>query len=187
MGGHVRLGGLQHAHYGRSAAEEVEPTVVGGSLLMRAGAGTEEVTQFIVASTEPVGRSWAFETTHGLVSTFDATVILLQSIVEVAAGAVLHAFTQLRPDRARVAVVAIRGHPVRDNIGDGLGGLEERLGSRHVAVLAEHHVDQRTVSVNGAIEIAPMPVHLDVRLVNAPTYPNLAASATARIFSHCRR
>jgi hypothetical protein len=122
---------------------------------MRAGAGTEEVTQFIVASTEPVSRSWAFEPTHGLVSTFDATVILLQSVVQVAAGAVLHAFTQLRPDRPRVAVVAIRGHPVRDNIGDCLGGLEERLRSRHVTVLAEHHVDQRTVAVNGAIEIAP--------------------------------
>jgi hypothetical protein len=43
---------------------------------MRAGAGTEEVTQFIVASTEPVSRSWALEPTHRLVSTFDATVIL---------------------------------------------------------------------------------------------------------------
>ena len=138
---------------------------------MRAGAGTEEVTQFIVASTEPVSRSWAFEPTHGLVSTFDATVILLQSVVQVAAGAVLHAFTQLRPDRARVAVVAIRGHPVRDNIGDCLGGLEERLRSRHVTVLAEHHVDQRAVAVDGAIEIAPMPVHLDVLFVTYQLFP----------------
>jgi hypothetical protein len=59
----------------------------------RGRSGTEEVTQFIVASTEPVRRSWALEPTHRLVSTFDATVILLQSIVQVAAGAVLHAFT----------------------------------------------------------------------------------------------
>ena len=95
---------------------------------MRAGAGTEEVTQFIVASTEPVSRSWALEPTHRLVSTFDATVILLQSIVQVAAGAVLHAFTQLGPDRTRIAVVAIRGYPVGSNVGDGLGGLEERHG-----------------------------------------------------------
>jgi hypothetical protein len=130
MGERVRLGGLQQAHYGRSAAEEVEPAVVGGSLLMRAGAGTEEVTQFIVASTEPVGRSWALEPTHRLISTLDATVILLQSIVEVAAGAVLHASTQRRPDRTRVAVAAIRGYPVRGNIGDCLGGLEERLRRR---------------------------------------------------------
>jgi hypothetical protein len=71
----------------------VEPAGVGGNLLMRVGAGSEEVTQFIVASTEPVSRSWALEPTHRLASTLDATVILLQSIVEVAAGAVLHAFT----------------------------------------------------------------------------------------------
>ena len=32
-----------------------------------------------------------------------------------------------------------------------------------------------------------MPVHLDVRLVHVPTYPNLAASATAQTFSQCRR
>jgi hypothetical protein len=63
------------------ATEKVEPAVVGGNMLMRAGAGTEEVTQFIEASTEPVSRSWAFESTHGLVATFDATVVLLQSIV----------------------------------------------------------------------------------------------------------
>ena len=97
-------------------------------LLMRAGPGTEEVAQFVVASAKPVSRSWALKPTHRLISTFDAAVILLQSIVEVAAGAVLHAFTQRRPDRTRITVVAIRGYPVRDNIGDGLGGLEERLG-----------------------------------------------------------
>jgi hypothetical protein len=60
MGERVRSSGLQQAHYGCSATEEVEPAVVGGNMLMRAGAGTEEVTQFIVASTKPVGRSWAF-------------------------------------------------------------------------------------------------------------------------------
>jgi hypothetical protein len=35
MDGHVRLGGLQQAHYGRGAAEEVEPTVVGGNMWFR--------------------------------------------------------------------------------------------------------------------------------------------------------
>jgi hypothetical protein len=63
-------------------------------MLVRVGAGTEEVTQFIEASTEPVSRSWAFESTHGLVATFNATVILLQPIVEIAVGAMLHASTQ---------------------------------------------------------------------------------------------
>jgi hypothetical protein len=154
---------------------------------MRAGAGAQEVTQFIVASTEPVGRSGTLEPTHRLISTFDAAVILLQSIVEVAAGAVLHAFTQRRPDRSRITVVAIRGYPVRRHIGDCFGGLEERHRRGHVTVLAEQHVDQRAAAVDGAIEIAPMPVHLDVGLVNVPAFPDLAASATAQTFSQYRR
>jgi hypothetical protein len=111
IGGHVRSGGFQDGHYCRNAAKEVVPAVVSGNMLMRAGAGTEEVTQFIESSTEPVSRSWAFESTHGLVATFDAAVILLQSIIEIAVGAVLHASTQRRPDGTGVAVMAIRGHP----------------------------------------------------------------------------
>ena len=86
---------------------------------MRTEAGTKEVTQFIVSSTEPLSRSWTLEPTHRLVSTFDATVILFQAIVERAAGAVLHGFAQLGPDRTRIAVVAIRRHPVGSNVGDG--------------------------------------------------------------------
>jgi len=83
--------------------------------------------------------------------------------------------------------VAIRGHPGRGDVGDGLGGLEKRLGSRHVPVLTEHHVDQRAVAVNGAIEIAPVPVHLDIGFVDIPALPDLAAPATAHTFSQCRR
>ena len=82
MAGYVPSGGLQDGHYGRSATDKEEPAVVSGNMLMRTGAGTKEVTQFIVASTEPLSRSWTLEPTHRLVSTFDATVILFQAIVE---------------------------------------------------------------------------------------------------------
>jgi hypothetical protein len=51
--------------------------VVGGNMLMRAGPGTEEVALFVVASTKPVSRLWALKPTHRLISTVDATVILL--------------------------------------------------------------------------------------------------------------
>jgi hypothetical protein len=70
------------------------------------------ITQFVVASTKPFSRLRALEPTHRLVAAFDATVILLQSIVEKVAGAMLHGFTQRGPDRPGIAVVTIRGHPV---------------------------------------------------------------------------
>jgi hypothetical protein len=66
-----------------------------------------------------------------------------------------------RPDRARIAIVPIGGHPIRRDAGHCLGGLEERLGGGHVAVLAEDHVDQRAGAVNGTIEIAPAALDLD--------------------------
>ena len=116
----------------------MKPAGVGGSMLMRAGAGTEQITQFIVASTEPGRRSWALEPTHRLVSTLDASVILLQSIVEIPAGAMFHLCTQRRPDRTGIAVVAIGGDPVGCDAGDHLGRLEECLRGGHVAVLADY-------------------------------------------------
>jgi hypothetical protein len=42
--------------------------------------------------------------------------------------------------------------------------LEERHCGGHVAMLAEHHVDQCAVAINGAIQIAPVRVHLDIYL-----------------------
>src|ERR1700723_2279794 len=107
---HAGSSGFQDGHYGRGATEKAEPAVVGGHVLMGTGAGTKEATQFIIASTEPTCRSWALEPAHRLVTTFDATVILFQAIVEIAAGAMAHRLAQRRADRPGIAVVAIRGH-----------------------------------------------------------------------------
>ena len=98
MRGHAGSGGFQDGHYGRGATEKAEPAVVGGHVLMGTSAGTKEATQFIIASTEPTCRSWALEPAHRLVTTFDATVILFQAIVEIAAGAMAHRLAQRRPD-----------------------------------------------------------------------------------------
>ena len=54
-------------------------------------------------------------------------------------------------------------------------------------MLAEHHVDQRTGAIDGAIEVAPLPVDLDVGLVDVPAPAGLAASASPQTFSQRRR
>src|SRR3954470_21346000 len=104
-------------------------------MLMGTGAGSEEVVQLVVGATELVGRSGALEPAHRAIAPFDATVILLQSVVEILAVAMPDLLAQHRPDRPRMTVVPVRGHPIRGNIGDGLGGLEECLRGGHVAVL----------------------------------------------------
>ena len=183
----VRSGGRQDVHDGSGAAEKLQSAVSGGNMMMGAEAETEEVPQFVVASTEPPCRVRALEPAHWLVAAFDATMILLQSVVEVTAGAVLHVLPQRRTDRTRVAVVPVGGHPFRRDAGDCLGRSEERFRGNHVAVLAEHHVDQRPVAVNGAIEIAPLSVHLDISLVDVPATTNFAAAVATQTFRQCRR
>src|SRR6185369_8870936 len=71
----------------------------------------------------------------------------------------------VRPCPARsgspgVAVVAIRRDLVKRDAGHRLGGAEERLCGCHVAMLAEQHIDQGPVSVDGAIQVGPVTAKL---------------------------
>jgi hypothetical protein len=175
-------GGLQHTQNRCGAAKEVEPAVVGGDLLIGSGAGTEKITQLVVGATEFAGRSWALEPAHRTIAAFDAAMILLQSVIEIPAVAMPHICAQDRPDRAGTAVVPIRGDPVGRDPGDHLGRLKERLRRSHVAMLAEHHVDQRARAIDGTVEITPLPVDLDIGLVDVPAPACLATSASPQIF-----
>src|SRR4051794_25457861 len=152
-------------------------------MLVGAGARAEKAAEFIVSPAEPGGRSRAFEAPHGPVAAFDAPVILLQPVVQVATGPVPHTFAQLGPDRAGVAVVAIRRDPLRCHPGHRFGGAEERLRGSHVPVLAEQHVDQVPVPVDGAIQIAPAAMDFYVCLIHVPA----AMPRTANISGRSRR
>jgi hypothetical protein len=47
--------GFQDAQYGHGSPEKEQPVAIGRNVLVRMRAGTEEVSQFIVASAEPGG------------------------------------------------------------------------------------------------------------------------------------
>src|SRR5215208_6990237 len=112
--------GLQDGQHGHTPPEVEQSASVGGNMLMVAGAEAEEVAQFVVGPAEPGGRSGAFEAPHGPVAAFDAPVVLLQPVVQVATGPVLHIFAQSRADRPGIAVVAVGRNPVRDHAGHRL-------------------------------------------------------------------
>ena len=112
-------GGFQHAQNRCGAAKKVKPAVVGGDFLIGSGAGTEEVTQLVVGAAETASRVWAFEPTHRSIAALNATMILLQPVVEIPAVAVPHILPQGRPNRPRITVVPVRGDPVgRDILAD---------------------------------------------------------------------
>jgi len=48
-------GGFQDGQHCHAPAEEAQPATVGRNVLVVAGAGTEEVAQLVMASTEPGG------------------------------------------------------------------------------------------------------------------------------------
>jgi len=111
-GGGEFSGGFQYAQNRCGAAKKVEPAVVGGDLLIGSGAGTEEVAQLVVGPAKSASRSWALEPAHRTVAAFDATMILLEPVIEILAVAMPHTGAQGRPDRPRIAVVSISGDPV---------------------------------------------------------------------------
>src|SRR5829696_1715291 len=92
--GDVPLRGFQDGQHRHGAAEELESAAIGGNVLVEAGARAEEVTELIVSPAEPGGRSGAFEAPHGPVAAFDAAVVLLQPVVQIATGPVPYAFAQ---------------------------------------------------------------------------------------------
>src|SRR5580698_7229566 len=59
-----RSGNLQHVRNDSGTAKELQSSVSGGDLLIGSRADAEEVAQFIVASTEPLGRARALEPKH---------------------------------------------------------------------------------------------------------------------------
>src|SRR5215211_7133340 len=97
---------LQDGQHRHGAAEELESAAIGGNVLVVAGTRAEEVAQFIVSATDPSRRSRTFGPPHGPVSAFDAAVILLQPVIQVATGPVPHILAQRGADRPRVTVVA---------------------------------------------------------------------------------
>ena len=102
----ARLCGLPNADHRDGGAETEPSAVIGGDWLVVTWMRMEEVAAFIVASTEPGRRPGTFEPAHGLVSAFDAAVILLQPVVEVAAGPMAPVSAQLLPATSRRLVLA---------------------------------------------------------------------------------
>ncbi len=65
------LRGPEDCERSRSTTEMKPATAVRGDMLVMANVGAEEVAEFVVASTEPIGCAEAFETAHTSDAAFD--------------------------------------------------------------------------------------------------------------------
>ncbi len=94
-----------------------QAATVGGNVLAMAGAEAEKGAELVIPSTEPRGGLEGLEAPHTSDPTFHAAVVLLEPIVPVGTGPVLHASSECCSDRARVGAVPA------PSTWAGLGGL----------------------------------------------------------------
>jgi hypothetical protein len=109
--------------------------------LVAVGLGAEKRAELIKDATEPSSRGKGFEPSGGPITLFNAPMVLLQMIIQVAVGPVRHPVPEDVLDGAWVGVVTIGGDVVRRHPRHRLGGAEERLGCREVARVAEPRID----------------------------------------------
>jgi hypothetical protein len=120
---------------------------------------------------------------HGAGNPFDCSVVLFHDVVEVFdladrdRGPMLLIVTL---DGGFIGVTAVN----RDRLGDTMpadGLLEKPSGGLLVAMFGKQKVDGLAVFVDGAIELAPLALDLDVCLVHPPTDPHRALAPV----KHC--
>ena len=70
-------------------------------------------------------------------------------------------------------LVLVGSDSVRYTASDGSSRTEERLGSRLILALAQQHIDQVAVPINGPIEVDPTPLHFQIGFVAVPAPPHL--------------
>ena len=154
---------------------ETGATERGGDNLVVTTAGAEEVAEFAMLTTEAAGIVMVLEAPHTSDPALDAAMILFKTIVEVHAGPVPHRPSQHRADRPGIGAMAIRRHPVGAKAHCRPGRAEEGLRCPHVALLAQHRVDQVAVPIDRPVEVAPPAAHLQVGFVNIPAHTGSAS------------
>jgi hypothetical protein len=147
---------------------------------------SEIVSEFVEGSTEALRGSEAFKTQHGIVTLFDSAVILLDSIILIAAAPMLYLLPEHFGHGPRIGVVTIGGHLFGTASGDGWGTAEEALGGCHISFGTEHRVDQLPLFVNGPIPINPPATHLYIGLIYIPTAADSALPSAPYLVSQQR-
>ena len=112
---------LKNAERDGATGDETMPAGVGRNVSATSGAGVQVVSKFVVPSTEASSGVRALEAAHWFVSSLDATMILLDPIVQILIGPMFHSAVQFGADRAWITVMTIG----RDSCGNDAG---HRLG-----------------------------------------------------------
>src|SRR6266481_3231961 len=180
-----RSGRLQDAERYHGSAHVLPTPRCRGNMLAHAGPAAQEVSELVVAAAIPPRRSSALQSKHRSTSALDAAVILLKSVVQIATCPMPHMAAEFCPDCPGIGIVAIRGDPIRGYAGHRLCRSKEGLGGGKVAALTQHHVNQRAIAIDRAIQILPMTTHPNICLVDVSASADFASSSPPQVLSQC--
>lgn len=119
-----------HQHHGLQSVQSVAErlALLGmGNLLLHRGPDPKELAHFIKGAAEARCRGHACEATHRVITFFDATMVLLQSISERAVGPMRDLTAPGLADGSWIAIMAIGCHPLW-GLTDGVDSLRRSKG-----------------------------------------------------------
>jgi len=161
--------------------------LVQGDRLRHGPTHPEKLTHFIESATEARCRCEASKPTHGIVALLHATVVLLQSIVEILITSMENVIATDLADRTWVRTVPIRDHALWSMTDRLKGLLEKALGGVPISLLTEHRVNQIAILINGTIQVAPLSLDPHVGLINVPGDLCLSATPPPQLIDYQRR
>jgi hypothetical protein len=160
----------------RHQAHQVgEPLLMNGSSLregerlIAVGLGAQKGSHLVEQAAEARSHGAMFEPAHGAIPLFDPAMILLQMVIQVSIGPMLHLVPEDMANGTWVRIVTIRGDALRGHASARPRSTEERLRRGEVAGVAEAHVHEVPVSINRPVEVLPPPVNTHIGLVHVPT------------------
>jgi hypothetical protein len=147
-------------------------------------ARTEIVAQFVEGTTEAYRRFNGSKTTHWIVSLFDATMILLQPIIQILTRSMLNIAAHRLSYSSWIGRMTIRRHLVGSMANHSNCLLEKLLGCLHIPLLAQHGIHQIAIVIDRPIKVAPLSVNLDVGFIHVPRSPRLTSSFDPQLLCH---
>src|SRR5215471_6226577 len=106
-------------------------------------------------------RLHTLEASHRPDPLFDASMVLLQMIVQVPVGAMTYLTPERGFDGTGISAVSITGDALRDTTRDGARRAEEGFRRGLVARLAQPDIDQIPIPINGPVEVDQAPFHFE--------------------------
>jgi hypothetical protein len=115
--------------------------------LVALGARAQEVPHFILHPATTRRRLDTFASPHGAWALFDASMSLVQMILQVAVRPMTPPFSQFRFEGSGIGIMSVGRHAFRDTAGEGSRGTEARSCCCPSTLLTQQDVNEVPITI----------------------------------------